>query len=445
MPEFIEKTTNQNVTDIMDAQKIFLYGIHGCGMLALAQWFLDKGVAVAGFDDFQGLPFDQRITFGPTIDDVDLLCLTTALPKTHPFYQQLNDFHGAIWQRPALLKSIADRYNTIAVTGTHGKTTTSSLISFLLDKLNYQHHYLIGGCRIDEQRYGSYRNDAQALVFEADESNNSLAHYKAFIAVVLNAHSDHLENFEYSVEQYYENIRRFAQEARWLVIDKVTYFKLGLDATIQQDNVVLIDHHDIIFPTREKHSWQVQNELLPLYLRTPMSWQHIGAALAVCALLGFNMHEAINNLNNFAGVSYRLEHLPLKTSPYVWRDYGHHPNELKNVFNTLSDAYPDFKKIIVFQPHKYSRTKMFLQEFVAILACYDCVYLLPTYDAYEPFDSEGDVHVLHSRLPKSVLIDKVTQDLFNELDDRSLLIFQGAGSIMASALALTRIEYPCTL
>jgi UDP-N-acetylmuramate--alanine ligase len=438
MSEFlVASILEDNVKKIFNAKKIFFYGIHGCGMLALAQWFLDKGVDIIGHDDSPGTVGDSRIvlSYPGALFSCDVVCMTTALASDHVFHQELKNFSGAVFTRPEILQMIAHYYQSIAITGTHGKTTTTTLLSFVLDRLAYHHHYLIGGCRLDTGHYGSYQELAKTLVFEADESNNSLSGYHPFIGVVLNAYADHLENFNYSLHDYYLNIKRFAQQVQWLIIDKSTYHQLNIESVFShRKNIIFIEPNALSFPDGSSFSYAAYCTDLPLYLKTPSSWQHIASVLAVCFILQGDLDKAMSALKDFQGARYRLEHLPNQKFPYVWRDYGHHPNELENVFKTLKMNYPSFKKIIVFQPHKFSRTKMFLHEFVAVLSQYDHVYLMPTHQAYEAFDQEGDMSMLHALLPESIVINKIEDALFKGSHDRTTILFQGAGSIMTMAL-----------
>lgn len=434
--------TQDILSSVLSAKKIFLYGIHGCGMLGLAQWLIDQGIEVIGFDDTPGDVADNRIQLRTTIDldDIDVVCTTTALAHHHPLYQHLKSFKGLFCKRPELLKAITSSYRqTVAITGTHGKTTTTTLTSFLLDQLNHPHHYFIGGKRLDTDRYAYYAHSAETVVFEADESNSFLGSYAPYIAVVLNAHADHLENFNYSIHAYRQNIINFAKNAFWLVIDKATYDELELSSVFaHHDKIIFLTQEAILESNKALCTTSHLADNLPLYLKTPMSWQHISAAVTICKILGHNVDQVLDRVNVFKGVSYRLEKIETSYFNYVWRDYGHHPNELQNVYRTLTAAYPTQKKIIIFQPHKYSRTKFFLNDFVTILSNYAHVYLLPTFTAQEEFDPAGDITVLHSLLRNSTIVNVMDELIFSDTDQNTIIIFQGAGSIMAKALAWSK-------
>jgi len=434
--------TQDIISSVLSAKKIFFYGIHGCGMSGLAQWLIERGIEVIGFDDTPGDLADNRIQLRRTIDlhDIDVVCMTTALADNHPLYQHLKSFKGLSCKRPELLKAITDSYcQSVAITGTHGKTTTTTLTSFLLDRLNHPHHYFIGGKRLDTAQYAHYAHGSETLVFEADESNTFLGSYTPHIAVILNAYADHLENFNYSISEYRQNIINFAKNATWLVIDKITYDELELSSVLSNhDKIIFLTQDALLGSHEELYPISHFMDNLPLYLRTPMSWQHITAAITVCHILGHHVNQALDLVKFFKGVSYRLEKLDTSCFNSVWRDYGHHPNELANVYSTFATAYPTQKKIIIFQPHKYSRTKFFLNDFVTILSKYEHVYLLPTYTAQEEFDPEGDVTVLHSLLSNSTIVNLMDEIIFSGIDQNAIILFQGAGSIMAQALAWSK-------
>lgn len=415
----------------LDKKSIYFYGVSGCGMMALAQWYLDQGVCVYGYDDYSMTEIDQRIKIVPLneAEHIDIYCHTTALKKNHEFFQLEKKEKILIESRPDLLKKILKNYQAISITGTHGKTTTTTLVSYLLDSLNHPVNYFIGGKRLDTNRYGSFSKESKFLVLEADESTNDLGEYHSKIAIILNAHYDHLENFGSSINNYRDNMIRFASKAEWIVITDEAERVLNLGNVFPKEKFLKINELGLLFKD-EFIEFQVPAQL-PLPLMTPKSWQHIYAGLAVVYLLKLDLKKAIDSLRDFKGVQYRMERI--SKNNYIYRDYGHHPHELKNVFDCLKKTYPTKEKIIIFQPHKYSRTKTFFNDFINVLSDYDKVYLLKTHAAGELEDVDFSEKSLSMKIKNSTLLKSI-DDLKIEANSDQIFLFQGAGGIMKECL-----------
>jgi UDP-N-acetylmuramate--alanine ligase len=170
-------------------------------------------------------------------------------------------------------------------------------------------------------------------------------------------------------------------------------------------------------------------------LSTPFSWIAIHSALACLDLLGYAWEKALPFLSHYQGVGYRFERLYQHQDTVIYRDYGHHPKELRNVWQTLTSFYPSQEKVIIFQPHKYSRTKMFFEDFVSVLKEYDKIFLLPTYSAGESCHQGYDIDKLASCLTQSSVLSSSSQfsDVLRSLSPSAVLMFQGAGEIMEMA------------
>ncbi len=425
----------------LDKKSIYFYGVSGCGMMALAQWHLDQGFSVYGYDDYSVAEIDDRIKIVSLNEakNIDLYCYTTALKENHKFFQDKKEEKNFLESRPSLLKKILKKYDPIAVTGTHGKTTTTTIISYLLDNVDYPANYFIGGKRLDTNRYGAFSKDSNILVLEADESTNDLADYESMIAVILNAHYDHLENFDASVEKYRQNMINFAAKARWVIITDEAEDVLKLSELIPEDKILKITELGL-YVKGDLIKFALPS-ILPLPLMTPKSWQHIYAGLSVVYLLNLNLKKAIDSLSNFRGVQYRME--KISKNHYIYRDYGHHPHELQNVLDCLRLAYPEKEKIIIFQPHKYSRTRTFFNEFVNVLSNYDKVYLLKTHAAGESEDIDFSEKSLSSKIKNSIVLESMI-DLKIDINSEQILLFQGAGGIMKECLKWME-EASCSL
>lgn len=412
------------------------YGGSGAGMIPLMEWLLDAGAQVFAIDDGHPSFNDKRVQPLASLAEVPSNCCatvyTTRLEPEHPFFDWARASKNLILccSRPRFLEIITRQSSLIAVTGTHGKTNTTTALSWMLEQQGLPVDYIIGGQRCDSGRYG-YHNDSQSpwMVIEADESQTTLQYFHPEIAIVLNSSGDHLEFFDQNYEKYHDNIANFIAQSAIAILDV---------ATAKQQNW----HHENAYYFNSKGVITPQGEVLPLRMikslnfpiitQTPHAWQFQAAALALCHALGLPLPLA-ESWKNYQGVKYRLEEL--SACPLVFRDYGHHPTELLSIYKTLRRCYPEKELVLVFQPHKYTRTKREFWPFVDVLRQYDKVYLMPTEAASEEFDGAFESYCFLEHLCSEKATYWATWDALESFmpGQEQVLLFQGAGRIMRNA------------
>ena len=387
---------------LQQLKNIYFIGIGGIGMSAIARYFNERGVKILGYDKTQTVLTDQLSAEGmdicyennyaepfPTL--IDLVIYTPAVPLTHPVCQHFKASDLPFMKRAEILGLISKNMKTIAIGGTHGKTTTSSITTHLLKEGGVSCTAFLGG--IVENFGGNYvSGQSDWVVIEADEFDRSFLHLHPEIAAILSTDADHLDIYG-SLES---------------LID--TGFK-PFAAQTAADGLLLIQHASVnLFPsTGNKQSFGIEegdfkavnirlesNALIFDYqhsnilikdLKFSLPGRHnvLNAVVAITIALRLGVsEEAIReNLLTFKGIQRRFDIKLVNDKMVIISDYAHHPTELNAVISAARELYPGKKITAVFQPHLFSRTKDFLDGFAKALSALDSVILLPIYPARE--------------------------------------------------------------
>ena len=387
---------------LQQLKNIYFIGIGGIGMSAIARYFNERGVKILGYDKTQTVLTDQLSAEGmdicyennyaepfPTL--IDLVIYTPAVPLTHPVCQHFKASGLPFMKRAEILGLISKNMKTIAIGGTHGKTTTSSVTTHLLKEGGVSCTAFLGG--IVENFGGNYvSGQSDWVVIEADEFDRSFLHLHPEIAAILSTDADHLDIYG-SLES---------------LID--TGFK-PFAAQTAADGLLLIQHASVnLFPsTGNKQSFGIEegdfkavnirlesNALIFDYqhsnilikdLKFSLPGRHnvLNAVVAITIALRLGVsEEAIReNLLTFKGIQRRFDIKLVNDKMVIISDYAHHPTELNAVISAARELYPGKKITAVFQPHLFSRTKDFLDGFAKALSALDSVILLPIYPARE--------------------------------------------------------------
>ena len=387
---------------LQQLKNIYFIGIGGIGMSAIARYFNERGVKIFGYDKTQTVLTDQLSAEGmdicyennyaepfPTL--IDLVIYTPAVPLTHPVCQHFKASGLPFMKRAEILGLISKNMKTIAIGGTHGKTTTSSVTTHLLKEGGVSCTAFLGG--IVENFGGNYvSGQSDWVVIEADEFDRSFLHLHPEIAAILSTDADHLDIYG-SLES---------------LID--TGFK-PFAAQTAADGLLLIQHASVnLFPsTGNKQSFGIEegdfkavnirlesNALIFDYqhsnilikdLKFSLPGRHnvLNAVVAITIALRLGVsEEAIReNLLTFKGIQRRFDIKLVNDKMVIISDYAHHPTELNAVISAARELYPGKKITAVFQPHLFSRTKDFLDGFAKALSALDSIILLPIYPARE--------------------------------------------------------------
>ena len=434
---------------------VYFLGIGGIGMSAIARWFLQNGYLVAGYDKTESNLTRQLAEEGMLIhyiDSIDLIpneflqneeeslfIYTPAIPENHLEKNFLLTRGIKLWKRSEILGWITQQIPTLAVAGTHGKTTTSSLLTHILIQADVNVTAFLGGIT---QNYGTnfIANKAKEniiCVVEADEYDRSFLTLHPIAAAVTSTDADHLDIYG-AAEQVLESFQLFVNQ-----IKKEGFF-------IQKDGLSLTSEHQKHYFGLSSGDFKAENlrienhrmvfdmaypgGLIPrIEMRIP-GFHNIENALAAAALamyVGVSPENIKKGINSFKGVKRRFEY-HIETDDHVLiDDYAHHPTEITAALTSIKALYPNEKLVALFQPHLFSRTRDFLDDFAKSLELADEIYLLDIYPARElPIPGINSALLLskiqstHKQLvSKSEFIEKM------KVEKPRLLVTLGAGDI----------------
>lgn len=437
-------------------KNIFFLGIGGIGMSALARYFKAKGFSVAGYDKTPSALTKELEQEGISIHYVDdvtmipasfrkpdetIVVFTPAVPPTmsEMIWFQENQF--IIQKRSQILGEITRMQKGLCVSGTHGKTTTSTMLTHLLHNSSVDCNAFLGGISKNFSKNLLLSDKSDLVVIEADEYDRSFLTLSPYMAVVTAVDADHLDI--YGTEEAYR--AGFEEFTSLISKDGVLLMKKGLpiqpklqegvkfytysvnEGDFHAENI-RIGNGEIIFDfvTPKEIVRNIQLGV-PVYVNI----ENGVAAMAIASLNGVRADELRSGMASFAGVKRRFD-FHIKSDKVVFLDdYAHHPNELKSSIESVRKLYSDRNLTVVFQPHLYTRTRDFADEFAAALSKADELILLDIYPAREKPIPGVDSKMLLDKvtLGNKRLMTKdelVKSTLSNDYD---LLLMVGAGDM----------------
>ena len=444
-------------------QCMHFVGIGGIGMSGIAEVLLNQGYVVSGSDLREG-PVTERLTrLGATIhighresniEGAEVVVVSSAIDRTNPEVASALAARIPVIPRAQMLAELMRFKHGIAISGTHGKTTTTSLAASVLAEGGLDPTYIIGG-KLNQADTNASLGASEYMVAEADESDASFLVLKPMIAIVTNIDADHMSTYGGDFERLKQTFVQFLQNLPFygLVIanadDPVvtellptvgrTFLTFGIDAEAdyQAVNVTtdgLMTHFEVVRPDQTN-----------LQVTLSMPGRHnVLNALAVVALsdhLGVDDGSLVKALSEFQGVGRRFQLAGFidnagQQIPVI-DDYGHHPKELEVTFDAVRDAYPGRRLVSVFQPHRYSRTQDLFDDFVSVLNRADELVLMPVYPAgespivgAESKDLAQSIRRLgHCRPYVEGEFEQVIERVGALVEPNDVVLVQGAGSI----------------
>lgn len=437
--------------NIEGLNRVYFIGIGGIGMSALARFFVEKGVTVAGYDRVETELTRQLVSEGMDIhyaDDVelldkktDLVIYTPAIPSAH---QQLNwyrDNKYQVYKRSDVLQWITEGYFSITVGGTHGKTTLTTMTGYLLRDAGMGCNAFLGGVSVNYNT-NYWSSDTSMAVVEADEYDRSFLKLRPDIAILTAMDADHLDIYgtvEEMEEAYLQYTRNLKHNGTLLVkhglkrnsdfeAAKIITYSLQNDAAdVYADNIIMKDggyEFDV-------HYNDEKIEGFKLNMGGMHNVENAVAAIATTRLLEIDTKKVIESLAGFKGVKRRFEYV-VKTDKTVYiDDYAHHPEELATLIKSAKLLFRDKKCVVVFQPHLFSRTRDLAKEFARSLDMADEVILLDIYPAREePIEGiTSETIMQHMGNPVKHVLSKKALQMYVEAAKIELLITAGAGDI----------------
>ncbi len=440
-------------------KRVYFVGIGGIGMSALARYFAKQGKHVCGYDRTQTgltLELEQESIDIHYADDVNLISrefrgnkegtlvvYTPAVPKNHSELNYFIDNKYTVVKRAEALGVIAGVKRTLAVAGTHGKTTTSTLLAHLLSKSAVGCDAFLGGIAKDfKSNLVISDKNTEMLVVEADEFDRSFLSLNPHLAIITSVDADHLDIYG-SHSKVLEAFRAFTgqiQEHGVLIVKSGLDFIPNLKSSVRTFTYSLKDkadfsisnleikdgfyHFDLITPV---------GEVTELMLGVPGLYnvENAIAASTAALLMGVNPNELRAGLSSFSGVVRRFD-VQYRGKKVVYiDDYAHHPEELRAAITSVKDLYKDRKVTGIFQPHLFTRTRDFTKEFAQSLDLLDEVLLLDIYPAREePIQGVTSTSILDlMKCPNKRLCSKERLIEIIRNDELDILISMGAGDI----------------
>ena len=379
---------------------VHFIGIGGSGMSGIARILIGMGHKVTGSDvrtspNITALErLGAKITIGhdeSNLGDADTVIVTSALWPTNPEYLLAKNNNIPIIHRSQALAHLASKKRLVSVAGAHGKTTSTGMIITALLGLNQDPSFVNGGviCSIGAS---SSSGKGEIFVIEADESDGSFLHYDTSVALITNVDPDHLDHYG-SVEAFHQVFADFANKSKELVV--INSDDPGAVAVAKLVNKPMISFgesassdvlvSDIVEKAQVSFSLSYQDQKRSATLTIAGRHNAINAAGAVATLigLGFGFEQALEEVARFAGTERRFELHGERRGVKVYDDFAHHPTEVAAALNGARAVVGSGKIVTVFQPHLYSRTRLFAKEFAIALEASDEVVLLDIYAARE--------------------------------------------------------------
>lgn len=443
-------------------EQIHFVGIGGAGMCGIAEVLHNEGYRITGSDLSENRAVQRLRSLGITvfsghhtenIQNADVVVRSTAVNADNPEIVAAREQMIPILPRAAMLAELMRFRHGIAIAGTHGKTTTTSLVSSLLAEGGFDPSFVIGG-KLNSCGSNAQLGKSEYFVAEADESDASFLYLKPMMAVVTNIDADHMETYGDNFDKLRNTFIEFLHHLPFY----------GLAVVCIEDEEVRRILPDIQRPTRtygfqeNAHyravNW-TQTGLLsaftvnrpvphqPLSIRFRWPGQHnvlnALAAIAIATEIGVTDEAIINGLLHFQGVGRRFQILGERTfekgSATIVDDYGHHPQEIRSTVDAFRSVWPDKRLVHVFQPHRYSRTQSLFPDFIKTLSMADELLLLDIYPAGEEaipgISSQALAQQIMLNFPNVHLITEQTlaQTLNDIIVDGDVILMQGAGNI----------------
>ncbi len=452
------------MVELNDIGKIYFLGIGGIGMSALARYFHSQGKTVSGYDRTETALTRTLVAEGIAVsfDDsaeamlksAQLVIYTPAIPATHPGLNFYRDNGYPLLKRSEVLGLITKNSTNICVAGTHGKTTISTMIAFMLRDSGFGCNAFLGGI---SSNYGTnfWSSRRNVCVVEADEYDRSFLRLSPDIAVISSMDADHLDIYGTAgaVTEAFVDFSRKIKNKGTLIVKKGLLLRkpenaakmLTYDLADGDADIVALD----VQIGNGGYRFDVRNEKVKLNgLELQIGGRHnienALAAIGAVSVLGLDAGAITVSLSRFKGVKRRFEkHVSVGPVVYI-DDYAHHPRELEALLGSVKELYPDRYCLIIFQPHLYSRTKDFADGFAKSLDMADETWLLPLYPARElPVEgvssrtiAERMKHSATAIVPKTEILARLKRLSLNR---KTVLVTAGAGDIDTLVQPITEL------
>ncbi|MEH6469756.1 MAG: UDP-N-acetylmuramate--L-alanine ligase [Halopseudomonas sp.] len=458
-------------------RRIHFVGIGGVGMCGIAEVLLNQGYQIAGSDIRESAVTERLRQFGAqihighresNIDQVDAVVVSSAVGEDNPEVIAARAQRVPVVRRAEMLAELMRYRHGIAVAGTHGKTTTTSLMASVLAKAGLDPTFVIGG-KLTSAGTNARMGESRYLVAEADESDASFLHLQPMVSIVTNIDADHMDTYGGDFNRVKKTFIEF--------LHNLPFY--GLAVVCSDDPVVLeilpeVGRPILTYGTNEEADYRAveieqtgmttsftalrPDGQAPLQIHLNMPGLHnvlnAMACIAVASDEGIGDQAIQDGLGQFEGVGRRFQiqgYFPVANEQGTGEvmmvdDYGHHPREVAATIAAIRQGWPDKRLVMMYQPHRYSRTRDLYEDFVQVLSDADVLLLMEIYPAGEEPIAGADGRSLCRSIRQRGQVDPVFVErgedigklLQNLLQPGDLLLTQGAGDVGAVSLDLAQ-------
>ena len=441
---------------------IHLIGIGGAGMSGIAEVLAFEGYRITGSDIANSAMTERLSNMGATIfighkaDNVaqaDVVVVSSAIDEQNPEIQAAKANRIPIVRRAEMLAELMRFRHGIAVAGTHGKTTTTSLIASIFAQAELDPTFIIGGL-LNSAGSNAKVGKSEYLIAEADESDASFLHLQPMVSVVTNIEEDHMDTYDGDLEKMKDTYVEF--------IHNLPFYGLAVvcvDSEVARELLPRFARPTITYGEAEDADYRLcdfsqdqsqshfrvcskDGDDITVTLNMPGKHNALNAvaAIAVAKDHGISNEAILQALENFEGVGRRFQHYGSFNNEVgevmLVDDYGHHPSEVDMTIKAAKSGWPDKRLVMIYQPHRYSRTRDLYEDFVKVLCDVDKLLLLDVYSAGEApivgADSKSLCRSLRQRGVEPIHISdhaELAKVLANTMQDGDLVLTQGAGNI----------------
>jgi UDP-N-acetylmuramate--alanine ligase len=439
-------------------KRIHFIGIAGAGMSGLARIALSHGLSVSGSDSkdssvvlaLRALGAEVHIGHDAAhLDGVDIVIYSNAIAANNVEIKRAREFGVPLLTRAQALATLMSSSKSLAVAGTHGKTTTSSMLTVALQACGVDPSFAIGGS-LTASGSNAHRGTGELFVAEADESDGSFLEYRPFSAIVTNVEHDHVDFFatEESVMDIFTEFAQSINPEGFFIYCKddsgaVTIAETDFAATkisygADENSDLLIDNIKLLPGGSKARALWKGRAVGTIELQVPghHNLLNAAAALAMGLSLGQPAAELLEGLASFQGAGRRFELKASIAGIRVIDDYGHHPTEIDVTLTAARRYAGEGRVLVIFQPHRYSRTQAFLDQFAATLDLADLAILLEIYPASEKPISGVSASLIVQKMQHGKFIPnflEASEEIISMAKPGDVILTLGAGDVNSLA------------
>ncbi|TDP32685.1 UDP-N-acetylmuramate--L-alanine ligase [Idiomarina aquatica] len=467
-----------NVPEMRRVKRIHFIGIGGAGMAGIAEVLLNQGYRISGSDIATNANTERLQSLGANvvighshhnIEEASVVVVSSAINPNNEELQAAKEQRLPIVRRAEMLAELMRFRHGIAVAGTHGKTTTTSLLASVFAEAELDPTFVIGGL-LNSAGANARLGNSKYLIAEADESDASFLHLQPMVAVVTNIEADHMDTYEGDFSKLLDTYVEF--------LHNLPFYGLAVmctDDPVVAELIPRIGRQAITYGFNEQADVRAVDyqqsggqsrftvlrdghEPLAVVLNLPGRHNVLNALAAVAVATDEGVPDTAlqRALDKFEGIGRRFQHYgqfvvpqwpaekKARGSVMLVDDYGHHPSEVEATIKAAREGWPDKRLVMAFQPHRYSRTRDLYEDFVNVLSQVDSLLLLEVYSAGEAAVTGADSRSLSRSIRQRGQVEPVyvssPDELVNVIGDmlepNDLLLTQGAGNIGALAKRL---------